>query len=60
MMALTPYINLNYGYRGDKSYISGVIGVGIDINRNVELRGRYAIDLNQNRGDSNSTPARLP
>jgi opacity protein-like surface antigen len=44
----------NYSNLEDKSYISGVLGVGIDINRNVELRARYAIDLQQNRGDFNS------
>jgi opacity protein-like surface antigen len=41
-----------YSYRGDKSYISGVIGVGINLNRNVELRGRYAIDLDKNYSNS--------
>ncbi|MGY4537520.1 opacity protein-like surface antigen [Mucilaginibacter sp. UYNi724] len=41
-----------YNYRGDKSYISGVIGVGINLNRNVELRGRYAIDLDKNYSNS--------
>jgi len=45
----------NYDNLEDKSYISGVIGVGFDINRNVELRARYALDLNQNRGDFNSS-----
>jgi hypothetical protein len=43
-----------YNYRGDKSYISGVIGVGINLNRNVELRGRYAIDLDKNYSNGNS------
>ena len=45
-----------YGYRGDKSYISGVIGVGIDLNRNVELRGRYAIDLGENHSNISAIP----
>ncbi|MEB0262771.1 MULTISPECIES: porin family protein [unclassified Mucilaginibacter] len=43
-----------YNYRGDKSYISGVVGVGINLNRNVELRGRYAIDLDKNYANGNS------
>lgn len=45
----------NYDNLQDKSYVSGVLGVGINLNRNVELRGRYAIDLSQNRGDFNSS-----
>ncbi|WP_238395297.1 porin family protein [Mucilaginibacter sp. 14171R-50] len=51
----TIYEN-DYDNRGDKSYISGVIGVGIDLNRNVELRGRYAIDLDKNRSNSGAIP----
>ena len=45
----------NYDNLNDKSFIAGVLGVGIDINRNVELRARYALDLQQNRGDYNSS-----
>jgi hypothetical protein len=45
-----------YDNRGDKSYISGVIGIGINLNRNVELRGRYAIDLDKNRSTSGLIP----
>lgn len=45
----------NYDNLVDKSYVSGVLGIGIDLNRNVELRARYAIDLQQNRGDFNSS-----
>jgi CTP synthase (UTP-ammonia lyase) len=44
----------SYNNRGDKSIISGVLGVGIDLNRNVELRGRYAIDLGENRAEYGS------
>lgn len=44
----------DYDNRGDKSVVSGVIGVGINLNRNVELRGRYAIDLSKNRTNYNS------
>ncbi|RFZ83190.1 PorT family protein [Mucilaginibacter terrenus] len=45
----------NYDNVADKSYISGLIGVGFDLNRNTELRFRYALDLDQNRGDYNSS-----
>lgn len=45
----------NYDNVYEKSYIAGVLGVGFDINRNVELRARYAIDLQQNHGDFNSS-----
>ncbi|AMR31366.1 hypothetical protein A0256_07975 [Mucilaginibacter sp. PAMC 26640] len=45
----------NYDNLRDKSYISGLIGLGIDLNRNTELRFRYALDLSQNRGDDNSS-----
>ncbi|XHR95139.1 porin family protein [Mucilaginibacter sp. UC70_90] len=31
------------------SYVAGVVGVSFDINRNVEIRGRYNIDLGENR-----------
>lgn len=44
----------NYNNRGDRSHVAGVIGFGIDLNRNVELRARYAIDFGQNNGDINS------
>ncbi|TWR23922.1 PorT family protein [Mucilaginibacter achroorhodeus] len=40
-----------YDNRGDKSYVAGVIGISVDLNRNVELRGRYNIDLSRNRTD---------
>ena len=45
----------NYDGLRDKSYLSGLIGVGFDLNRNAELRFRYALDFNQNRGDANSS-----
>jgi hypothetical protein len=32
----------------NKTLIDGVLGIGIDLNRNVELRGRYTIDLQRN------------
>ncbi|AYL97533.1 porin family protein [Mucilaginibacter celer] len=31
------------------SYVAGVVGVSVDINRNVEIRGRYNIDLGENQ-----------
>ncbi len=37
----------------DKSAIvNGVLGVGFELNRYVELRGRYAIDMGRTRGDA--------
>jgi hypothetical protein len=39
----------------NKSIIDGVVGVGIDLSPNVELRGRYTLDLQNN--DSNGTYA---
>jgi hypothetical protein len=44
----------SYNNRGDKSALSGVLGIGINLNRNVELRGRYVIDLTENHGDGSS------
>ncbi len=32
----------------NKTLVNGVLGLSIDLNRNVELRGRYAIDLQSN------------
>jgi len=43
-----------YNTGGNKSYVSGVLGVGIDINPNVELRARYAIDFGKNYADDSS------
>jgi hypothetical protein len=45
------YYNNN---NGNKSYVGGVIGVSFDINRYVDLRARYTIDLDQTdyRGDT--------
>jgi hypothetical protein len=40
-----------YKYNGDKNFITGVVGIGIDLNKSVELRGRYAIDLHENNPD---------
>ncbi|MBS7566156.1 PorT family protein [Mucilaginibacter sp. Bleaf8] len=40
-----------YKYDGDKNFITGVLGLSVDLNRNVELRGRYAIDLHENNPD---------
>ena len=33
-------------YSGANTFLDGVIGVSFDLNRNVELRARYTIDLN--------------
>lgn len=37
-----------YNTYGNGTILDGVIGVSFDINRNVELRARYTIDLEQN------------
>jgi hypothetical protein len=34
-------------YAGANTFLDGVIGVSFDLNRNVELRARYTIDLNE-------------
>ena len=44
------------GHFGDQSYVAGVVGVSIDLNRNVELRGRYNIDLSRNTSDNSDLP----
>ncbi|TSD63008.1 PorT family protein [Inquilinus sp. KBS0705] len=44
----------SYNNRGDRAFIGGVLGVGIELNRNIELRGRYTIDLNQSRAEYGS------
>ena len=38
----STYDNRNNGH---KTYLDGVIGVSFDINRNVDIHGRYAINL---------------
>lgn len=43
-----------YTYNGDKTFVGGVIGVGLDLNRNVELRGRYTIDFQENNPNGSS------
>jgi hypothetical protein len=34
----------------NKSLLDGVVGVSVALNRNVELRGRYTVDLQSNSG----------
>lgn len=43
-----------YNNRGDQTNVSGVIGLSVDLGRNVELRGRYNIDLTSNSPDNGS------
>ncbi len=38
----------------NKSYLAGVIGFSINLNRNVDIRARYVIDLTSNTYDVNS------
>jgi hypothetical protein len=51
----TVYNNDTQGY--NKSLIDGVVGVGIDLSPNVELRGRYTLDLQDNNAGGVSYPA---
>ena len=43
---------LYFNTTNDQTLIDGVVGVSIDLNRAVELRARYTIDLNQNQQNS--------
>ncbi len=43
----SSYQNNYYDY-GSKSYLAGVIGVSFDLNKYVDLHGRYAIDFGSN------------
>lgn len=38
----------NYNFGTDGTLVDGVVGVSFDINRSVELRARYTIDLSNN------------
>jgi hypothetical protein len=44
------------GHEGDQSYVAGVIGISVDIARNVEIRGRYNIDLSRNSSNEADLP----
>jgi hypothetical protein len=44
----------SYKYNGDKTFVGGVIGVAFDLNRNVDLRGRYTIDFQENNPNGRS------
>ncbi|QQL49412.1 porin family protein [Mucilaginibacter ginkgonis] len=46
------YNNSTDGY--NKALITGVAGVSFDLSRNVELRGRYNIDLTRNNENGNT------
>lgn len=43
-----------YNYHGDKNFVDGNFGVGIDLNKNVELRGNYTIDFRENNPNGSS------
>ncbi|WP_345955190.1 porin family protein [Mucilaginibacter sp. PAMB04168] len=43
-----------YSYNGDKTFVGGVIGIQLDLNRNVDLRGRYTIDFQENNPNGSS------
>jgi hypothetical protein len=44
------------GHDGDQSYVAGVVGISVDINRNVEIRGRYNIDFSRNSSNEADLP----
>lgn len=43
-----------YDNSSNKSYIAGVIGLSVDLNPNVDIHGRYVLDLSSNTYDVNS------
>ncbi len=43
-----------YDNSSNKSYVAGVIGLSVDLNQNVDIHGRYVIDLSSNTYDINS------
>ncbi len=43
-----------YNYNGDKTFVGGVLGIALDLNRNVDLRGRYTIDFQENNPNGRS------
>jgi hypothetical protein len=43
-----------YTYNGDKTFVGGVLGVAFDLNRNVDLRGRYTVDFQENNPNGSS------
>ena len=45
----------SYSTYGDKTVLDGVVGVSFDLSRDVELRFRYTIDLQQNQQTQQST-----
>ncbi len=48
----------NNDYAGyNKTLLGGVAGIGIDLSPNVELRGRYTLDLQDNNAGGASYPA---
>jgi len=38
----------HYDYNGNKTFLDGVIGVSVDLNRSVDLHARYTIDFARN------------
>ncbi|MDR6942701.1 porin family protein [Mucilaginibacter pocheonensis] len=52
----TSYEERYNDHVGDQSYVAGVVGISVDLNRNVELRGRYNIDFSRNTSDNSDLP----
>lgn len=43
-----------YQYSGSKTFVAGVVGIGADINNHVDIRARYAIDLQGTNTNGNN------
>jgi hypothetical protein len=43
-----------YDNSSNKSYVAGVVGLSVDLNQNVDIHGRYVLDLSSNTYDINS------
>lgn len=44
----------HYSTSGDKTLVGGVVGIGIDLNNFVELRGRYTMDFSKTSPNDNN------
>ena len=50
----TTLVEDRYDYAGNKTLLGGVVGVSIDIGRNVDLHARYTVDIQDSRADFDS------
>jgi len=49
-----PVNESRYVYNGDKTFVGGVAGISLDLNKNIDLRGRYTIDFQENNPNGSS------